>query len=106
MDEESVIINTLNEEEKKEPLIVEEESGFSNDTASLNEMVYETDVFINDSIKKPKKEKNASTPPPPSFKEALESLPEEIHHHFSKVLHGKLTGVWPVKSRYFLKNKH
>jgi hypothetical protein len=44
-------------------------------------------------------------PPPPSFKEALGRMPEEVSSAFSRHLHGKFVGVWPLSKKMWKRDQ-
>ncbi|MDR1254998.1 MAG: hypothetical protein LBJ78_03170 [Puniceicoccales bacterium] len=44
--------------------------------------------------------------PPPNFKDVRDALPKNVQNQFSELLHGKIVGIWPIRSNYFIKNKH
>jgi hypothetical protein len=44
--------------------------------------------------------------PPPNFRDVRDALPKNVQNQFSELLHGKIVGIWPIRSNYFIKNKH
>jgi hypothetical protein len=44
--------------------------------------------------------------PPPNFQDVRDAFPKNVQDQFSELLHGKIVGIWPIRSNYFIKNKH
>ncbi|MDR2769065.1 MAG: hypothetical protein LBB19_00695 [Puniceicoccales bacterium] len=44
--------------------------------------------------------------PPPNFQDIRDALSKNVQNQFSELLHGKIVGIWPIRSNYFIKNKH
>jgi hypothetical protein len=42
---------------------------------------------------------------PPNFQDVRDALPKNVQNQFSELLHGKIVGIWPIRSNYFIKNK-
>ncbi|MDR2396570.1 MAG: hypothetical protein LBD69_01805 [Puniceicoccales bacterium] len=66
------------------------------------EPVYNLDDFPKSAPSKA----NAILTPPPNFQDAFDTLPKDVPNQFSELLHGKIVGIWPIRSNYFIKNKH
>ncbi|MDR1665453.1 MAG: hypothetical protein LBR62_00175 [Puniceicoccales bacterium] len=84
---------TESEEEKMEEELVEKES----------EPVYLLDEFPR--VRGEKRGIEDRAPPPPSFKEALGQISTDISSAFSRHLHGKFVGVWPLSKKMWKRDQ-
>ena len=67
--------------------------------ASDQEPIYNLDNF-----NKGKKETSTvNLLPPPRFQDAITTIQPKTSACFSEILHGKLIGIWPIKSSNLLK---
>ncbi len=64
--------------------------------AEMEERVYNADEFLVEANEKPLNRNRDKNIKPPSFKEGLAQIPENLQSAFEKHLHGKLVGIWPI----------
>lgn len=62
------------------------------------EPVYDLNNFGHETIKV-----DAILTPPPQFEEAINNISEDLLVAFKDILHGEITGIWPIKSQELLK---
>ena len=71
----------------------------------FSEPIFDANAFKGDSSRS--NQAIQALTPPPKFQDIVQNCPQNIVSTFEQQLHGKLVGVWPIRTAFLLKNlKH